>query len=83
MRLLHRNWLVGGIAACLADYERRRGGRPPVGRVHIAGEVHLLRMAPGEPLHLDAVPATFHGQETLSIPTEAWASSSNSNKGRG
>ena len=30
-------------------------------------------MAPGEPLHLDAVPATFHGQETLSIPTEAWA----------
>ncbi len=62
-----------GTAASLAAYERHRNGKPPEWHVQLAGEVHLLNVVPGEPLHLNTAPETFHGQETLRLPTEAWA----------
>ena len=63
-----------GTLTALAEYERLRNGRPPSWTVRIAGEVHLLTVAPGKALQVGDAPYTFFGQEQLRITTEAWTS---------
>jgi hypothetical protein len=61
-----------GALSSLAEFEQRRASKPPAWQVRIAGEIYLLSSVPNHARQLGDVPDTFHGQETLNIPSEIW-----------
>jgi hypothetical protein len=63
-----------GTLETLAAFEQQRNGEPLIFSLQISGHITLLTFTPGETFQLTSPPQAFHGQELLTISTEAWAS---------